>query len=67
MKKHEVCSEHGKKRKRSETLTGQPESKGRGLEGGDWIHLAQDMDRWPVLVNTVMKPACSVKSGKFIV
>jgi hypothetical protein len=25
-----------------------------GLEGVDWIHLAQDMDRWRALVNTVM-------------
>jgi hypothetical protein len=25
-----------------------------GLEGLDRIHLAQDMDRWLVLVNTVM-------------
>jgi hypothetical protein len=23
------------------------------LEGLDWIHLAQDRDRWRVLVNTV--------------
>ena len=22
--------------------------------GGDWMELAQDRDRWPVLVNTVM-------------
>jgi hypothetical protein len=25
-----------------------------GLEGVDWIHLAQDRDRWRTLVNTVM-------------
>jgi hypothetical protein len=25
------------------------------LEGVDWIHLAQDRDRWWTLVNTVMK------------
>jgi hypothetical protein len=25
-----------------------------GLEGVDWIHLAQDRDQWRVLVNTVM-------------
>jgi hypothetical protein len=25
------------------------------LEGVDWIHLAQDRDRWRELVNTVMK------------
>jgi hypothetical protein len=27
-----------------------------GLEGVDWIHLAQDRDRWWVLMNTVMNP-----------
>jgi hypothetical protein len=26
-----------------------------GLEGVDWIHLVQDLDRWQALVNTVMK------------
>jgi hypothetical protein len=26
-----------------------------GWEGVDWIHLAQDRDRWRALVNTVMK------------
>jgi hypothetical protein len=25
-----------------------------GLESVDWIHLAQDRDRWQALVNTVM-------------
>jgi hypothetical protein len=25
-----------------------------GLEGVDWIHLAQDMERWRAFVNTVM-------------
>jgi hypothetical protein len=25
-----------------------------GLEGVEWIHLAQDKDQWQVLVNTVM-------------
>jgi hypothetical protein len=25
-----------------------------GLEGTDWIHLAQDWDQWQALVNTVM-------------
>jgi hypothetical protein len=25
-----------------------------GWEGVDWIHLAQDRDLWPALVNTVM-------------
>jgi hypothetical protein len=26
-----------------------------GLDGVDWIHLAQDRDQWRVLVDTVMK------------
>jgi hypothetical protein len=26
----------------------------RGLDGRDWIDLAQDSDRWRALVNTVM-------------
>jgi hypothetical protein len=26
-----------------------------GLDGMDWIDLAQDRDRWRTLVNTVMK------------
>jgi hypothetical protein len=25
-----------------------------GLEGVDWVHLAQDRDRWRAVVNTVM-------------
>jgi len=25
-----------------------------GLEGVDWIHLAQDRDQWQAFVNTVM-------------
>jgi hypothetical protein len=25
-----------------------------GLEGVDWIHLAQDRDQWRAVVNTVM-------------
>jgi hypothetical protein len=28
--------------------------KERGWESVEWIHLAQDRDRWRVLVNTVM-------------
>ena len=28
--------------------------KGVGCGGTDWIKLAQDRDRWPVLVNAVM-------------
>jgi hypothetical protein len=26
-----------------------------GWEGVDWIHLDEDRDQWPTLVNTVMK------------
>jgi hypothetical protein len=26
-----------------------------GVEGVDWVHLAQDRDRWQAFVNTVMK------------
>jgi len=26
----------------------------RGMDGKDWIHLAQDWDRWWALVNAVM-------------
>jgi hypothetical protein len=26
-----------------------------GWDGRDWIHLAQDMDQWRALVNTVME------------
>jgi hypothetical protein len=26
----------------------------RGLEGVDWIHLAQDMDQWWAVVNMLM-------------
>jgi hypothetical protein len=26
----------------------------KGWEGEDWIHLAQDMDQWWAVVNTVM-------------
>jgi hypothetical protein len=32
----------------------------------DLIHLAQDMDLWRALVNTVMKLTVSIKSGEFI-
>jgi hypothetical protein len=26
-----------------------------GMEGVDWIHMAQDTDQWQTLVNMVMK------------
>jgi hypothetical protein len=30
-----------------------------GLGGVDWIHLAQDRDRWRALVNALMNPRVS--------
>jgi hypothetical protein len=29
----------------------------------DWIHVAQDMDQWRVVVNTVMNPWIPLKAG----
>jgi len=37
-----------------------------GWEGVDWIHLAQDMDQWRVLVNTVMDLRVLGKVGSFL-
>jgi hypothetical protein len=34
-----------------------------GLEGVDWIHLAQDRDLWWVLVNSVMNLRVPYKAG----
>jgi hypothetical protein len=34
-----------------------------GWESTDWIDLAQDMNRWRVLVN---KPSGSIKCGEFL-
>jgi hypothetical protein len=31
----------------------------------DWIHLAQDMDQWRALVNTVMNLHVPYNAGKF--
>jgi hypothetical protein len=36
------------------------------MEGMDWINLAQDRDKWQVVVNTVNEPSGSKKCGKFI-
>jgi hypothetical protein len=36
-----------------------------GWNGVDWIDLAQDMDQWKALVNTVMKLRVSQNGGKF--
>jgi hypothetical protein len=32
----------------------------------DWIDLAQDMDQWRALVNTVMKLRVPLNAGKFL-
>jgi hypothetical protein len=32
----------------------------------DWIHLAQDRDKWQTLVNTAMSLRVSVKGGEFL-
>jgi hypothetical protein len=38
-----------------------------GFGDMDWIHWAQDRDRWRALVNTVMNlPSGSVKCGEFL-
>jgi hypothetical protein len=31
--------------------------------GLNWMHLAQDGDKWRALVNTVMNPCISLKAG----
>jgi hypothetical protein len=38
---------------------------GTGLEGVDWIHLAQDKDWWRALEKTVMTYG-SIKGGEFL-
>jgi hypothetical protein len=35
-------------------------------EGSDWIHLAQDMDEYRVLTNTVIKRSDSIKREQFL-
>jgi hypothetical protein len=37
-----------------------------GWRSVDWIHLAQDMDWWLALVNTVMNLQVSQKAGNFL-
>jgi hypothetical protein len=37
-----------------------------GCGGIDWIDLAQDRDRWQVIVNAVMNLSGSVKCGEFL-
>ena len=36
-----------------------------GCEGMNWIHLAQDRDRWQALVNAVMKLWVPLNAGNF--
>jgi hypothetical protein len=40
--------------------------RGIGFGDADWIHMAQDRDRWRALVNTVMNLRGSTKGGKFL-
>jgi hypothetical protein len=35
-------------------------------EGVDWIHLAQDRDRWRALVNTIMNLRVPQRTGNFL-
>jgi hypothetical protein len=37
-----------------------------GCEGMDWIELAQDRDRWRVLVNAVMSRGVPQNAGNFL-
>jgi hypothetical protein len=37
-----------------------------GFEDVDWIHWAQDRDRWRALMNTVMNLRGSIKCGEFL-
>jgi hypothetical protein len=37
-----------------------------GCGGMDWIALAQDMDRWLLLVNVVSESSGSIKCGEFL-
>jgi hypothetical protein len=37
-----------------------------GFGDADWIHLAQDVDRWWALVNTVMNILVPYNTGNFL-
>jgi hypothetical protein len=37
-----------------------------GWGGMDWIDLAQDIDQWRALVNTVNEPSGSIKCWKIL-
>jgi hypothetical protein len=36
-----------------------------GWGGVEWIHTAQDKDKWRAVVNTGKKPSSSLKGGEF--
>jgi hypothetical protein len=40
--------------------------RGIGLDGMDWIDLAQDRDQWRALVITVMNLRVPLNAGKFL-
>jgi hypothetical protein len=52
--KRKVCYEmlHRAKRRRDDNI--KMDSRGIEWEAVDWVHLAQDRDKWCVLVNTIM-------------
>jgi hypothetical protein len=36
-----------------------------GMDGTNWIELAQNRVQWPAFLNTVMKLRCSIKKARF--